>query len=469
MIKVQMLGSLGKSVREQETRLKMSSSLIYLGTPIPIILRGYMYYLNVKGEAEIKGEVTISGNKNAALPMIAALLLTDEEVVLHNVPDIFDVRSMLDIAEELGAEFTFEKNDLRFRCLKIKATTIPQEMCSKNRTSILFTAPLIARCGKAELYPPGGDVIGRRRLDGHFYGLVKLGAKMTSDMTYNFTTKDRLAGRELFLDEASVTATEQILIAAATATGVTTLYNAAGEPHVCDLAQLLNEMGAKISGAGTNTIVIEGVEKLHGTEYTIVGDHIEAGSFLSLAAATGGEITVHGTTVRHYWMMHRVFERLGIEIELHSNYIYLPGGQTPAIQYDFGGHIPQISDGPWPQFPSDMMSCTIVVATQCRGTVMFFEKMFESRIYFADRLISMGANAIVCDPHRVVITGKAQLHGVTMSSPDIRAGMAMVIAALCAKGNSTINSAEVIFRGYEDLAGKLTKLGADVSIGKLSN
>jgi UDP-N-acetylglucosamine 1-carboxyvinyltransferase len=428
-----------------------------------------MYYLNVKGGAKISGEVTISGNKNAALPMIAALLLTDEEVVLHNVPDILDVRTMLDIAGELGAEFTFEKNTLRFRCAKINTTTVSQEMSSRNRTSILFAAPLIARCGKAELYPPGGDVIGRRRLDGHFYGLTKLGAKMTSDYTYSFSTIDRLTGRELFLDEASVTATEQIMIAAVTAKGVTTLYNAAGEPHVCDLAELLNEMGAKITGAGSNSITIEGVEKLHGTEYTVVGDHIEAGSFLALAAATGGEVTVRGTIPRHYWMMHRVFERIGIEIQLNSSFIHLPGGQTPSVQWDFGGHIPQISDGPWPQFPSDMMSCTIVAATQCHGTVMFFEKMFESRIYFADRLISMGANAIVCDPHRVVITGKAQLHGVTMSSPDIRAGMAMVIAALCAKGNSTINSAEVIFRGYENLVEKLTRLGAEISVGKLND
>jgi len=428
-----------------------------------------MYYLKVKGGAKISGEVTISGNKNAALPMIAALLLTDEEVILHNVPNILDVCTMLDIAGELGAEFTFEKNTLRFRCTKIITTTVSQEMSSRNRTSILFAAPLIARCGKAGLYPPGGDVIGRRRLDGHFYGLIKLGAKMTSDSTYSFSAADRLVGRELFLDEASVTATEQIIIAAVTAKGVTTLYNAAGEPHVCDLAQLLNQMGAKISGAGSNTITIEGVEKLHGTEYTIIGDHIEAGSFLLLAAASGGEITVQGTIPRHYWMMHRVFERLGIEIHLHDNNIHLPGGRTPSIQSDFGGHIPQISDGPWPQFPSDMMSCAIVAATQCQGTVMFFEKMFESRIYFADRLISMGANAIVCDPHRVVISGKAQLHGVTMSSPDIRAGMAMVIAALCAKGNSIINSAEVIFRGYENLVEKLTRLGAEISIGKLSD
>ena len=421
-----------------------------------------MESLRITGQRPISGDVTISGNKNAVLPMIPALLLTDEECVLHNVPDIRDVRSMLEIAGVLGAEFTFKKNTLRFKCSKVRETTIPRELCAKNRTSILFAAPLICRCGKAELYPPGGDVIGRRRLDGHFYGLTKLGAEMSGDLTYIFNAPSRLAGRELFLDESSVTATEQILLAASTAEGVTTLYNAACEPHVNDLANLLNEMGAKISGIGSNTLTIEGVEKLHGAEHTVIGDHIEAGSFLALAAATGGSITVHGTNNRNHWMLRRVFERLGVKIELLGDRIFLPGGQTPEIQCDYGGHIPQISDGPWPHFPSDMMSCTIVAATQCKGTVMFFEKMFESRIYFADRLISMGANAIVCDPHRVVITGKANLHAQEMSSPDIRAGMAMVIAALCAKGTSTINHAEIIYRGYEDLISKLRGIGAEV-------
>ena len=422
-----------------------------------------MQSLIVNGKRPIRGEVTVSGNKNAALPMIAALLLADGETILHNVPDILDVRTMLDIAGELGAEFTFENNTLRFRCPKIKTATIPKALCSRNRTSILFAAPLLARCGKAELYPPGGDVIGRRRLDGHFYGLHKLGAEMSGDLTYRFDAPKGLKGRELFLDEASVTATEQIIIAAATARGVTTLYNAACEPHVLDLANMLNAMGAKISGAGSNTVTVTGVEKLHGCEYTVVGDHIEAGSFLALGAATGGEVTVRGTTVRHYWMLRRVFERLGVKMKLYSDHIFLPGDQSPVIESDFGGHIPQISDGTWPQYPSDMMSCTIVAATQCQGTVMFFEKMFESRIYFADRLISMGANAIVCDPHRVVITGRAALHAVEMSSPDIRAGMAMVIAACCADGQSIINQAEMIYRGYEKLPEKLAALGADVT------
>lgn len=419
--------------------------------------------LIVKGGTVKGGEITVSGNKNAVLPMIAALFLTDEESVLHNVPDILDVRSMLDIASALGAEYTFENNTLRFCCRDVKTHIIPQELCSRNRTSILFAAPLLARCGKAELYPPGGDVIGRRRLDGHFYGLQKLGAVMGSEWnTYRFTALKGLAGRELFLDEASVTATEQIMIAAVTAKGTTTLYNAACEPHVSDLAGMLNAMGANISGAGSNTLVIEGVGKLCGCDYTVSGDHIEAGSFLALAAATGTPVTIRGTSPRHYWMLRRVFEKLGWQMTLYPDRIVMPGGQQPCIETDFGGYIPQISDGTWPQYPSDMMSCTIVAATQSQGTVMFFEKMFESRIYFVDRLISMGANAIVCDPHRVVITGRTKLHGVSLSSPDIRAGMAMVIAAFCAEGESRIDRADVISRGYENLPGKLRALGGIV-------
>ena len=422
-----------------------------------------MSSLIVKGGSIRGGEVHISGNKNAVLPMIAALMLTDSESVLENVPDILDVHTMLDIAASLGAEYTFENNVLRFRCKDVKTHIISSELCSRNRTSILFAAPLLVRCNKAELYPPGGDVIGRRRLDGHFYGLTKLGAEMGSQWdTYSFTAPSGFTGRELFLDEASVTATEQILMAAATAKGVTTLYNAACEPHVSDLAAMLNAMGAKISGAGSNTVTIEGVETLGGCRHTVIGDHIEAGSFLALAAATNTPITLHGTTPRHYWMLRRVFERLGWQMTLQKDRIIMPGGQNPCVERDFGGYIPQISDGTWPQYPTDMMSCTIVAATQSQGTVMFFEKMFESRIYFVDRLISMGANAIVCDPHRVVITGKTQLHGVSLSSPDIRAGMAMVIAAFCADGESRIDRADVIYRGYEHLVDKLRAIGAAV-------
>jgi UDP-N-acetylglucosamine 1-carboxyvinyltransferase len=408
--------------------------------------------------------VRISGNKNAVLPMIAATLLTDDEVILNNVPDILDVRTMLDISTSLGAEYDFNNNRLSISNKKVDKHEIPVDLCNKNRTSILFAAPLLARFGKATLYQPGGDVIGRRRIDGHIYGLKTLGASFDKDNSYAFTAENGLHGRELFLDEASVTATEQILMAAVLAKGTTTLYNAACEPHVVDLADLLNKMGAKISGHGGNVITIEGVNSLHGCEHTVVSDHIEGASFISLAVANNSEITIEGVTTRHFWMTRRVFERLGVEIDLQTehNRIFVPGNQNPAIKKDFDGQIPCISDGTWPQFPSDMMSCAIVAATQIQGTVLFFEKMFESRLYFVDRLIAMGANAIVCDPHRVVISGKSQLCGTTLPSPDIRAGMAMLIAGSCAKGVSTINNINVTYRGYEKLLDKLQSLNVKI-------
>ena len=422
-----------------------------------------MAALLIEGKAPISGHITASGNKNAALPAIAAALLTDEPVVLHNVPDIKDVESMLIIAEALGVVTDRSGSTVTLQASGLNCSRISRENCSRLRTSILFAAPLLARLGKAVLYPPGGDVIGRRRLDGHFYGLETLGAKhIPEEGMYHFTTAGKLTGRELFLDEASVTATEQIMLAAATAEGTTWLYNAAGEPHICDLGNLLNAMGAKISGMGTNTIKIEGVPTLHGTEFTISGDHIEAGSFLALAASCGGEMTVHGIQRKHFWMTHRIFERFGINLELGDNFIHLPGGQDLKVKSDFGGAIPEISDGPWPQYPSDMMSCTVVMATQAAGTVLFFEKMFESRLYFIDRLIAMGANAIVCDPHRAVISGPARLHGTPLASPDIRAGMALVIAAMCAHGSSTIQSSEIIYRGYENLVEKLQSVGGRI-------
>ena len=420
--------------------------------------------LLIEGKSPISGEITVSGNKNAALPAIACALLSDEDVTLHNIPMINDVRAMLEIAESLGVSIDIKGSSVTINASGLKHCTVSRENCSRLRTSLLFAAPLLARLGKAVLYPPGGDVIGRRRLDGHFYGLTTLGAQIDdANGIYNFEAPSKLHGRELFLDEASVTATEQIMIAAATARGITHLYNAASEPHICDLGNLLNAMGAKISGLGSNTIIIEGTEVLHGADYTIAGDHIEAGSFLALGAATGGELTIKGIQRKHYWMTHRIFERFGINIELSENQIHLPGNQHLAVKRDFGGAIPEISDGPWPQYPTDMMSCTIVMATQAEGTVLFFEKMFESRLYFIDRLISMGANAIVCDPHRAVISGPAQLRGTTLSSPDIRAGMALVIAAMCAHGRSTINSSEIIYRGYENLVEKLQAIGGKIT------
>jgi UDP-N-acetylglucosamine 1-carboxyvinyltransferase len=419
--------------------------------------------LIIEGGARLSGEITLSGNKNAALPMIAASLLTDEKITLHKVPDIIDVNVMLAIVEELGVSISFHDGTLTLQAADIVNPDIPHELCQKIRTSILFAAPLLHRCNRTSIWPPGGDVIGRRRLDGHFYGLTTMGVQIDYDeLPYRFNVTGRLTGRDLFLDEASVTATEQIMMSAVLAEGQTILRNAAAEPHICQLGDMLIKMGANISGLGTNTLTIEGVHQLHGTEFTVEGDHIEAGSFLAMAAVTGGEITIHGTTPGHYWMIRRIFERLGIHLELKSDNIFLPGDQELVVKTDFGNAVPTISDGPWPQFPSDLMSCTIVMATQSRGTVLFFEKMFESRIYFVDRLISMGANAIVCDPHRVVISGPAKLRSIEMSSPDIRAGMAMIIAALCATGRSTVDNANVISRGYENIVAKIASLGGRI-------
>ena len=418
----------------------------------------------IEGGKTLTGEVTVSGNKNAALPMIAATLLTEEEVTLTNIPEIIDVDIMLRIAEHIGTEVTRSKNFLKLKTSKINNTELTKELCSKIRTSMLFTGPLLARTGRASIWSPGGDVIGRRRLDGHFYGLTSLGAKLTNEtLPHTFIlSKENFLGKEIFFDEASVTTTEHIMMTAVLAHGETIIRNAAAEPHVSDLGHLLIKMGAEIEGLGTNTIIITGVEKLHGTEYKIQGDHIEAGSFLCLAAATGGEIKINGTSPRQLWMTRRIFERFGLEMKIYHDHIFFPGGQEMSIQSDFGKAIPIISDGTWPQFPSDMMSCTIVMATQAKGTVMFFEKMFESRIYFVDKLISMGASAIVCDPHRAVISGPCQLRGTEVSSPDIRSGMALIIAALCAKGKSTIHNIQIISRGYEDIEQKIKRLGGNI-------
>ncbi|MBO5923909.1 MAG: UDP-N-acetylglucosamine 1-carboxyvinyltransferase, partial [Lentisphaeria bacterium] len=339
-----------------------------------------MGQLHITGGIVPHGSVKVSGNKNAALPMLAASLLTKETVTIHNMPDILDVQTMIDIIRALGGKVDFANNTAVIDPSGINTGTIPRELCAKARTSILFAAPLVARLGEAKLYPPGGDVIGRRRLDGHFYGLTKLGAELKhTDEAYNFSLKDgKLHCYELFLDEASVTATEQIMMAAVLADGHTTLLNAACEPHVVELGEMLNSMGAWITGLGSNTIEIDGVSELHGCECTVSGDHIEAGSFLALGAALGGEMEILGTVPRHHWMLRRVFERFNIEMTLHPDRIYLPGGQKLKVKQDFGGHIPVISDGPWPQYPSDMMSCTIVMATQAEGCALFFEKMFES-------------------------------------------------------------------------------------------
>ncbi|MFA6929351.1 MAG: UDP-N-acetylglucosamine 1-carboxyvinyltransferase [Lentisphaeria bacterium] len=424
-----------------------------------------MKCLRIRGPNEISGQITISGNKNAALPMLAAALLTQDEILLHNVPDILDVRNMMTIVQTLGAEVEFSQNTLKICARNLHSTCISRDLCDKIRTSFLFAGPLTARLGEAEVFPPGGDVIGRRRLDGHFYGLQKLGIRLDLDGgSYRFTRSKRLVASEIFLDEASVTATEHLMMTAALASGTTLIRNAACEPHVAQLAMLLNAMGANITGIETNLLRIEGVEQLHGAEFTISGDHIEAASYLSLCAACGGNLEIFGKIVPHnYWMLRRTLERFGVSITLKPDYISIKREQPLRVVPDFGNVIPVISDGPWPQFPSDMMSCLIAVATQAQGTVLFFEKMFESRIYFVDKLIAMGANAIVCDPHRVLIAGPSQLHGSEIPSPDIRAGMALIIAACCAKGESLLKNVGMVYRGYSGLLTKLQTLGCDAT------
>lgn len=416
----------------------------------------------IHGGRPIKGNVRVSGNKNASLPMIAAALLTDEEVVLENVPTIRDVASMLEIASYLGADVSREGHTVRIRATEIVTHEIPWELCEKNRTSFLFVAPLLHRVHEAQVHQPGGDMIGRRRLDAHFYGLEKLGCTVDAE-SFKLSARQGMRGSILFFDEASVTATEHIMMAAVLAEGVTEIRNAASEPHVQDLASMLVEMGADISGIGTNTLVVTGVDKLGGTTHHIEGDHIEAGSYLALGAALGGEMVVEGIRGGHYWMTNRVFERFGIDLEIGSDSIYLAGDQVPRIRQDVGGKTPRVDDGPWPQFPSDLMSSMLVLATQAEGSVLFFEKLFESRMYFVDPLVQMGANIIVCDPHRVIINGKTPLIGQTVRSPDIRAGMALIIAALCAtRRPSVVQNAEIVDRGYEDIVGKLRSLGAEI-------
>lgn len=422
-----------------------------------------MSIFEIEGGVPLRGTVRASGNKNAILPMIAACILTDQEVVLENVPDIIDVRHMLEVITDLGGTVERSGERVSIHVAKLNKSEIGRELCNKVRTSILCVAPLLHRTGKAKLFPPGGDVIGRRRLDTHFYGLQKLGASVTLGDSYDFSLPHPLTGAELFFDEPSVTGTEHILMAAAVSAGHTLIRNAASEPHVQDLAHMLNAMGARITGIGTNQLSIEGVPSLTGTTHRVCHDHIEAASYLALAAATGGEIRVEGTDLHAYWMCHRVFATLGVKIELYKEHIFLSGNQEMRITPDYDGSMPVIDDGPWPQFATDQMSCMITLATQVEGNVLFFEKMFESRLYFVDRLIAMGARAVVCDPHRVVISGRSKLRATTLSSPDIRAGMALLGAALCATGKSTVQNANMIERGYERIEEKLLGLGARIT------
>jgi len=416
----------------------------------------------IEGGYPLQGTVTPSGNKNAALPILAATLLTDQEVVIRNLPQIKDVETMVEILARLGVEIhKLGHKELALRARNVRSTEIDPQLTRRIRASILLSGPLLARCGGISLPPPGGDVIGRRRVDTHLMALRSLGAQIEVGSRYEMKCSG-LIGQEIFLDEASVTGTENVLMAACLAQGTTIIRNAASEPHVQDLARFLNRLGGKISGLGSNSLVVEGVDRLHGGEYEIEPDHIEVGSFIACAAVTGGELLIKNGQPEHLKMILLVFRRLGIEVEIRGNDLFVPYQGSLKVLADAHGAIPKIDDAPWPGFPADLMSVAIVVATQAEGTVLFFEKLYESRMFFVDKLIAMGAHLILCDPHRVVVVGPARLHGEVMESPDIRAGMALVVAALCAEGQSVIKNIGQIDRGYERIDEKLRALGARI-------
>jgi UDP-N-acetylglucosamine 1-carboxyvinyltransferase len=418
--------------------------------------------LIVNGGHPLRGVIRPAGNKNAALPVIAATLLTDEPVVLDNIPDIRDVRTLLELLGRLGAETEWVgPNRVRIHAREVRASEIEPEMAARIRASILLAGPLLARVGRIVLPPPGGDVIGRRRVDTHFLALGRLGARIETQKGYYLET-DGLRGADIFLDEPSVTATENAIMAAVLARGTTRLRNAAAEPHVQDLCQLLNTLGARIAGIGTGILEIEGVERLHGGEYRIGSDHIEVGSFIGLAAVTNGEILIEDAAIEHLDSTLLGFERLGIRCEIRGQDLFVPADQEKEVRMDLGGHIPKIDDGPWPAFPADLTSIALVTATQCRGTVLIHEKMFESRMFFADKVIGMGARIVLCDPHRAVVVGPSRLHGGVVESPDIRAGMALLIAALGATGESILFNVGQIERGYERIDERLRALGAQI-------
>jgi UDP-N-acetylglucosamine 1-carboxyvinyltransferase len=417
----------------------------------------------IEGGHPLSGEVVPAGNKNAALPILAASLLTEDELVIANVPRILDVDAMLALLTDLGVTVRWrDKHEVALRSDGVRAAVVEHELASRIRASFLLAGPLLARFGEAHLPSPGGDVIGRRRLDSHLDAFRALGAQVEANHGYEMSAPDGLRACDIFMDEASVMATENALMAAALTPGVTRIANAASEPHVQDLARLLVSMGAEIEGIGSNFLVVHGRERLHGVRHSVCPDHIEVASFMALAAVTGGELRIKDTAPADLLMIRSVFERLGLMSRLEGADVIVPPGQRLRVKDDFGAAIPKIDDGPWPAFPADLTSIALAVATQAEGTVMIFEKMFENRLFFVDKLEQMGARIILCDPHRAVVSGPSRLHGERMDSPDIRAGMAMLIAALCAEGISEIGNVGQIDRGYERIDDRLRKLGARI-------
>ncbi|NLF00060.1 MAG: UDP-N-acetylglucosamine 1-carboxyvinyltransferase [Anaerolineales bacterium] len=416
--------------------------------------------LLIEGGYPLSGTIRPSGNKNAALPLLAACLLTDEPVTLHNLPAIGDVETMCDLLASVGVSTErLSANSWRIHAQEVHDCELDREMFGRIRGSILMAGPMLARVGSVGMPRPGGDVIGRRRVDTHFLALGQLGAQLTIDSTFRLSA-DRLVGADILLDEASVTATENAIMGAVLARGTTVLRNAACEPHVQDLCAMLNCLGARIEGIGSNTLTIEGVSRLHGGEFTVGPDHMEIGSYIALAALTGGELLIQNAAPQHLRMIGLVFDRLGVRFETRGDDVLVPAEQALEVVPDVGDAVPSIADAPWPGFPPDLMSIAIVLASQSQGTVLIHEKMFESRLYFVDKLIMMGARIILCDPHRCVVQGRSPLHGDEVDSPDIRAGMALLGAALCARGQSVIRNIRQIDRGYERVEDKLRQLGA---------
>jgi UDP-N-acetylglucosamine 1-carboxyvinyltransferase len=417
----------------------------------------------ITGGTPLSGTVVPAGNKNAALPILAASVLTDAVLEIANVPRIRDVDSMLEILEGIGVSVSWRgENELSLCGAGVDAAALEPELAEQIRASFLLAGPLLARLGKAEMPPPGGDFIGRRRLDPHIDGFRALGAHCDYDGTFKLSAPNGLRAGDVFMDEPSVMATENVLMAAALTPGTTVISNAACEPHVQDLARLLVAMGASIDGIGSNVLTVRGAAQLGGASHSIAPDHIEIGSFMALAGVTGGELRIKDTNVQDLRMIRIVFDQLGLESELDGNDVLVPGRQRLVVKADVGDYKRKVMDGPWPAFPADLTSIAVALATQAEGSVLIHEWMFESRLVFTDKLAAMGADIVSCDPHRAIVTGPRRLRGSRLESPDIRAGMAMLIAALCADGRSEIGSVEQIDKGYERIDERLRELGAQI-------
>jgi UDP-N-acetylglucosamine 1-carboxyvinyltransferase len=419
----------------------------------------------IEGGVPLSGTVTPAGNKNAALPLLTACLLTEEEVVLRNVPRIRDVDAMIGLLEDLGARVEWRgDNDVSVDAAAVddSRTAPDRELSERIRASFLLAGPLLARHGHVEMPPPGGDVIGRRRLDPHLDAFRAMGAEIEVARDIVLRAPGGLRAGDVFMDEPSVMATENALMAAALTPGTTLLGNAACEPHIQDLARMLVKMGADIQGIGSNMLTVAGAERLSGCEHDVAPDHIEIGSFMALAGVTGGELRVKNTVPHDLRMIRLVFERLGLRSELDGDDVLVPGGQKLVVQNDVGEYECKVQDGPWPAFPADLTSIALALATQSEGSVLIHEWMFENRLIFTDKLKVMGAQITLCDPHRAIVTGPRRLSGERLESPDIRAGMAMLIAALCAEGRSEIGNVRQIDRGYERIDERLRTLGAHI-------